>query len=193
MEDASVKNPEPNPPEQPNPPSEPKPGQDPADMPIPSGETPPAERVRLLEEENADLRNQVLRAIAETRTVQSRMRQEMQELRTLATERLVVELLPVLDNLERAMRSAELEPSAEKLAQGVAGIDRQLRRVLHSVALKRIEAVGKPFDPNLHEAVDTHATHEHEHETVVAELEAGYTLGGKVIRPARVRVATKPE
>lgn len=139
------------------------------------------------------LKDQHLRAVAEARNIQQRMRQEMEASRRYATESLVLELLPALDNFERTIQAAEKGASVDKLLQGVKSIDKQLRRALESVQVRRIEAVGQAFDPNLHDALEVHESDEHEPDTVTTEIQPGYRMGDKVIRPARVRVAGTPE
>nr|HWA82167.1 nucleotide exchange factor GrpE [Fimbriimonadaceae bacterium] len=123
-----------------------------------------------------------------------RKRQEEQrkQLETFATERLVRALLPVLDNFERALASLGAGATAESIDEGLKAVDRQLRQVLEGQNVTRIPSVGQPFDPEVHEALALEPSEEHEDNTVIGELEAGYKMGDRVIRPARVRVARKP-
>ena len=101
-------------------------------------------------------------------------------------------MLPVLDNFERGLTSIEQGGTVESLIEGVKAIDRQLRAVLDSQKVQRITSLGQPFDPDQHEALATVESAEHEDGTVIDEIEAGYKLGDRVIRPARVRVSKKP-
>lgn len=147
--------------------------------------------VASLAAERDRLRDQLLRAIADLRNVQRRAQQEREEMSKRAAEDLVVRLLPVLDNLERAIQAAEAGAGLEALLEGVKATDTQLRAILGAVQLERIPTVGERFDPEVHEAILTDVSDDHADETVVEEIAAGYRLAGKVIRPARVRVAKK--
>lgn len=102
-------------------------------------------------------------------------------------ERLLRRVLPVADNLARALDHSDANEAS--LRRGVELIERELKRLLESEGVTRVETVGQPFDPNVHEAVGTQPA-EAEPDTVVAEVEAGYKLGDKLLRPARVIVAT---
>ncbi len=115
----------------------------------------------------------------------SRKRQERERSRLLetASERLVVELLPVLDNLDRA-----LEAEGD-IREGVRATRDQLADVLGSEGLLPIASDGQPFDPNVHEAVMGQPSDEHEEGTVLQTFQRGYVLNGKPIRPAKVVVA----
>jgi len=98
--------------------------------------------------------------------------------------------LPVLDNLDRAM-GAPATPGDEKLRQGVELTARSFRDILAKEGVTAIDAVGKPFDPNFHEAVMTVESDEHEEDTVISEFQKGYQLGDRVIRPSMVQVSKK--
>jgi molecular chaperone GrpE len=115
----------------------------------------------------------------------SRKRQEREKARILetASERLVVELLPVLDNLDRAL-GAEGD-----IREGVRATRDQLGDVLGSVGLLPVASDGQPFDPNVHEAVMGQHSEEHEEGTILETFQRGYLLNGKPIRPAKVVVA----
>jgi len=106
------------------------------------------------------------------------------------TQNLLKELLPVIDNFERALGSRPAEdPSG--FGAGVEMIFRQLFSVLEKQGISTVTAVGEMFDPNRHEAILTDADSDQPEGTVVAELQKGYAVGGKVIRPALVKVAGK--
>ncbi len=139
-----------------------------------------------------DLQNQLLRTIADMQNMRKRFQQEAQQTRQFATEDLVRDLLPVLDNFERAIQAAELGSGVDAVLEGVRAVDRQLRTVLERRSVVRIAAHGSSFDPDLHEAIATDETDEHPEGTVTLEIEPGYRMADKVIRPARVRVARKP-
>ena len=143
-----------------------------------------AERNNLLEE--------AVRALAEAQTIQRRMREQHQEALQFATEPLVQELLPVLDNFERTLAALDEGASTEKLLKGIKTVEKQLRRALAKANVERIKAVGEKFDPEIHEAVATTVSEEHDEDTVAVEIEPGYKMRGRVIRPARVHVTKKP-
>jgi molecular chaperone GrpE len=97
-------------------------------------------------------------------------------------------LLPVLDNLNRAIEASEQDPSLEHLREGVIGTARSFEKALASVGVVPVESVGSTFDPELHEAVDTIAVEGEDDGKVVAEYSRGYRFGDKLLRPARVQV-----
>ena len=140
-----------------------------------------------LELDNANAER--LRAIADFQNFRRRNQQDMAAFRQLATENFVSELLPVLDNFERTVEHLNAGVDPEKMLAGVGAVERQLRSVLESQNVKRIPTIGEPFDPEFHEAVGMEASEEHDDDIVTAELEPGYKIGSKVIRPARVKVA----
>ncbi|MCW5937588.1 MAG: nucleotide exchange factor GrpE [Fimbriimonadaceae bacterium] len=149
-------------------------------------------QVTALQSEKEALKDQLLRAMAEAQNVQRRIRAQAEEDKKFAVLPLVEMLLPVLDNLERTMRAAEQGASLEKLLEGVGAVDRQLRRALESASVNQIDAHGRQFDPEHHEALAELPSEEHNEGTVAEVLETGYTLHGRVVRPARVKVTTKP-
>lgn len=104
----------------------------------------------------------------------------------------VMKLLPVIDNIERAIAYMPSELADNKWAQGVAGLVKNLEKSLESLNVKRIDAnPGTEFNPELHEAIQVDEEAEGEHEVVAEELQAGYTLAGSPIRPAMVKVTRK--
>ncbi|MCX7799409.1 MAG: nucleotide exchange factor GrpE [Fimbriimonadales bacterium] len=143
-------------------------------------------------QENQELKDQLLRTMADLQNVRKRHAQEKHALQKLAAEDLIVALLPVLDNFERTLAAIESGASLESIVEGIRAVDRQLRATLEARHLVRIPAVGAAFDESVHEAVVTQPTEEVPAGTITDELEAGYMLGEKVIRPAKVRVAKAP-
>jgi molecular chaperone GrpE len=131
--------------------------------------------------------NRALRLQADYENLRRRTRQEREELIKFGSEHLIIGLLPVLDNFERAMSSAG--DGGERFVSGVEMIFRQLNEILAGEGLAPIPAQGEQFDPNIHEAMlQVEDTGEPEN-TVVEELRKGYYLKGKVIRPSMVKVA----
>ena len=138
--------------------------------------------------ERADV---ALRTAAEADTARRRARQEIEEARKYASEKLIADLLPVVDNFTRALEAVEQNPSVEALKEGVEATHRQLIDALQRVGLSRIEAVGQPFDPNFHEAIMQVApTDGQDANQVVEELRAGYKLHDRVVRPSLVKVTS---
>jgi len=131
----------------------------------------------------------LLRLQADFDNYRKRSQKEKTELIKYASERIVEDLLPVLDNFERAASAAKVNPDFAAFSKGVDMIFRQLQTALYKEGLKAMEAIGQPFDPNLHEAVLRVASEEHPENTVVEELQKGYYLKEKVLRPCMVKVS----
>jgi molecular chaperone GrpE len=147
--------------------------------------------VERLRTEAADYKDRYLRAIADMDNVRRRARMDADDAKKFANERLVSELLPVLDNFARALEAAEQSPNFDALKSGVDLIHRQLSEVLTRAGLQRIDAVGQPFDPNLHEAIMQVEPQEgQEPHEVVEELRAGYRFSDRVVRPTLVKVTS---
>ena len=144
------------------------------------------------QDDRDQLRDQLMRSVADFQNFRKRNEADKITARQFANERLVVDLLPVLDNFERTFAALQSGSSLESIMGGIQAVDRQLRAVLESYNVSRIPAHGLPFDPEIHEAVATDPSEEHPENTVLHELEPGYKMADKVIRPARVRVSTKP-
>lgn len=150
---------------------------------------PQEDRTAQLEAEVNDWRDRCLRAVAEMENVRRRAARDAEDAISRSNERFVADLLPVLDNFTRALEAAEQFSDIEGLKSGVAQIHRQLMDVVTRQGLERIEAVGQPFDPNLHEAIMQVEPQEgQEPNHVVEELRAGYKLNDRVIRPPLVKV-----
>ena len=147
-----------------------------------------AERDRLAAEK-ADLADRLLRARAEFDNARRRAERERSEFLQFAAMDLVKDVLPVLDDFERALK---VETADRNYAKGVELIYQRLYETLKKLGLEPIEADGRPFDPNLHQAVERVETDEAEDHTVIGEFQRGYNFKGKLLRPAMVRVAVKP-
>ena len=142
-----------------------------------------AEELELARRERDEYLDDMRRMKAELENSRKRQEKERARLAQLASERLVRELLPVLDNLERA-----LEAEGD-LRQGVRATHEQLIAVLGREGLTPVFSDGEPFDPAVHEAVMSQPSEEHEEDTIIQTFERGYTLNGRPIRPAKVVVA----
>lgn len=142
-----------------------------------------------LAQEVAELTMDLQRTRADFENYRKRMEQEKQMARMSGEASAVLRLLPVIDNIERAVAHIPVELTDDKWAQGVAGLAKNLEKSLESMNLKRINAKpGTPFDPELHEAIQFDEDAEGENEVVSEELQAGYTLNGQPIRHAMVKV-----
>nr|WP_298573428.1 nucleotide exchange factor GrpE [uncultured Mogibacterium sp.] len=129
-----------------------------------------------------------LRLMAEFQNYKKRVAKEKTDIHSYANEKIVTELLEVLDNFERALAS-ETSVEAEGYAQGMKLIFDQLLGVLTKSGLEEVKALGEDFDPNLHNAVMTSDSDEYDSNKVCNVLQKGYSLNGRVIRPAMVTVA----
>ena len=148
-------------------------------------------RVEALERELAEWRDRCLRQAAEGDNLRRRTLREAEDSRRYANERLITDLLPVLDNLSRALDAASQTDNFEALQSGVQAIHRQLDDLLTRSGLERINAVGADFDPNQHEAIlQVPAGDDQEPGQVVEELRAGYRLNERVVRPSLVKVTS---
>ena len=149
-------------------------------------EAEPNDQVAALEAERDEYLNDLKRVAAEFENYRKRVSRDQQSLVARAHERLVKELLPVLDDLERALAAAE-EHEEAKLEEGVQLVHRELKAALDREGLAEIETDGV-FDPHVHEALLSQAS-EAEEGSVLEVLQKGYKLGDRVLRPARVVVA----
>jgi len=169
----------------------------------PDGDAPalePEEEMRRLREaleaktlEVEEHRDRYLRAAAEFDNARKRAAREREEYTRYANESLLRELLPVLDNFERALQAARGEAAAAAVTAGVELIQRELLRVLEKFGVTSFTSVGQPFDPERHEAIARVPTQSQPEGTVVDETARGYLLNGRVLRPAMVTVASSPD
>lgn len=146
-------------------------------------------QVEELKKDVASLKDQLLRKQAEFDNYRRRTEREKVEARHGGRNTVVIEMLAVLDNFERALESVSKGAEDDALRQGFELIYKQFRDTLTKLGVEPIEALGKPFDPHLHEAVTIEETDEHEANTVIAEFQKGYKLGDQLLRPAQVKVA----
>jgi molecular chaperone GrpE len=152
--------------------------------------------LKRLETENAELKDRLARRQADFENYRKRVDKERTETYNRVAADIAAKLLPVLDNLKRALEAESSVEGAESdefrhFLSGVDLIYKQLNGVLEALGVKPIAAVGEQFDPHVHEAVVTEATDDYEPDTVMQEIVSGYRLGDKLIRPALVKVATR--
>ncbi|MBL8048437.1 MAG: nucleotide exchange factor GrpE [Chthonomonas sp.] len=146
-------------------------------------------RIDELETSVRAMEDEKLRTLAENQNFRRRMQEQAETTRKFANENLVRELIPALDNFERTLAASQNGATLDNLLIGVRMIDKQIRDALRGLNVERIVALGQQFDPEVHEAIATVPTEGKESGEVVDELEAGYTMNGRVLRAARVRVA----
>ncbi len=139
------------------------------------------------------LKDKFLRAAADFDNAKKRLVRERDEFVKFAQENLIRHLLPVLYNFERALAHAseEKDPQPKALVSGISMVQKQLAEILKGQGLVRLETVGKHFDPHLHEAVAYHEENGTADE-ILTEIEPGYTLHGKLLRAAKVRIRVNP-
>jgi molecular chaperone GrpE len=143
----------------------------------------------------AQARDQALRAQAEAENVRRRAQREVENAHKYAIEKFVAELLPVADSLERAVeiaRANKADDASTAIAEGVELSLKLFLDVLERCAVVQIDPQGEPFNPQLHEAMSTVESADAEPGSVVAVLQKGYTLNGRLVRAARVMVARAP-
>lgn len=150
------------------------------------------EQIRKLAAEKDELRDTLLRRQADFENYRKRNERERDQERHRGIEHMIKTLLPVLDAFDNALSSAEKDSAAAEYVTGFELIRRQLWDLLSKQGLARIESVGKEFNPHFHHAIARVETAEQPDNTVVDELQPGYLLHERVLRPAMVRVAAEP-
>jgi len=155
------------------------------------GEEPSAEElVEKLQQEVADAKDAALRAQADAQNAKRRAEQDVERARKFALERFCSELLPVVDNLERALGAASGgEEAVKPIAEGVELTLKSFLDALRKFNIEAVDPQGEPFDPNLHQAMSMVENPEVEPNTVIAVMQKGYTLNGRLVRPAMVMVS----
>jgi molecular chaperone GrpE len=146
-------------------------------------------RLDKAEADRRELHDRLLRTAADFENWKRRSRKEQEEASTKGRDQVVKEMLPVIDNLERALKHA---PGDDPLAQGVRMVEREFLRALDKFGITRFSALGQPFDPNLHDAIQQVETDATAPNTVALEFASGYLSSGKLLRAALVAVAKAP-
>jgi len=181
-----------------------------ADIPTPPADEQPLEnevasdpikeletRCETAEQESKQHYERLLRVSADFENFKKRSFKEAEDFRKYANELLLLELLSVVDNLERAIQSTNSENNAAGcVIEGVEMTLKSLLKIFEKFSVKAIDAVGKPFDPNFHQAMMQEASDEHPENTILREFQKGYLLHDRLLRPSMVVVskgAEKPE
>jgi molecular chaperone GrpE len=158
---------------------------------LPADDDSSADQIQKLVAEKQDLQNTLVRRQADFENYRKRVEKERQQERHRGAEQLIEQVLPVLDAFDLALKGQNSGASAE-YRKGFEIIRAQLWNALAKQGLQPIEAVGKPFDPHLHHAIENVPTAEQPEGTVMGEMQTGYMFHDRVLRPAMVRVATAP-
>jgi molecular chaperone GrpE len=166
----------------------------PADMPVDSPEPTVEVLQRVVEglqAENAELQDKHLRAVAESQNIRRRAQQDVEKERKFGIERFARDVLSVADNLGRALSAlpADIDPATRNVIVGVQATERELQSVLERHGVARIEAIGKAFNPDLHQAMMEVQDPSVPSGTVVQELIPGYLLAGRLLRATMVAVS----
>jgi molecular chaperone GrpE len=144
----------------------------------------------LLKEQLEETRNRLLRALADFDNYKKRAAIDRDQFVQFASEALITELLPIIDGFNRALDAGQKSKAGEEMMKGIALIRKQLEDVLIKHGVKEIAALGEPYDPNLHEAV-LQKEDKGPEGMIIEEMQKGYSLHGRVIRPSMVIVSKK--
>lgn len=144
-------------------------------------------------EQAKDFEDKWVRSRAELDNFRKRAAKEKEQTRDYAKEAVIMQLMPVLDSFDMGMTQVESSTDIASIQQGMRLIHGQLQSLLSELGIETIDATGQPFDHNLHEAMSTQETDEHEDGTVLSQTRKGYKLKERLLRPASVVVAKKPE
>jgi len=140
-------------------------------------------------QENKDLQDRLLRLSAEFENFKKRNRREMTEFKKFASEVLIKDLLPVLDNLDRALETTSADEACKAINEGVSMTRDEMLKVFKKYSVEPIEALEKEFDPAFHQAVGQEENSDHPKNVVLKEFQKGYTIHGRLLRPSMVIVS----
>jgi molecular chaperone GrpE len=147
------------------------------------------EEFKKMQEENEQLRGKFLRMTADFQNYKKRIEKEKSDIYNYANEKLIIDLLPIIDNLERAVQSLGEEGKEESFIKGIDMILQQFLDILKKNGVQEIAAIDENFDPNYHHAVMQEEHPDYETNKIIEVFQKGYMLNEKVIRPAMVKVA----
>lgn len=150
-------------------------------------------QVELLQSDLEQAKDSAMRAAADAQNVKRRAEQDVEKARKFALERFCSELLPVVDNLERSLEAINGDDAAfTSIAEGVQLTLKSFVDALGKFQIEQLDPVGEPFDPQLHQAMSMIENPDAEPNTVLAVMQKGYTLNGRLVRPAMVMVSKAP-
>lgn len=150
-------------------------------------------QIKALNEENEQLRDSLQRERADSENIRRRHQAQLQELKEYVAADTIRALLPVIDNVERALAHAPKKLEGHDYIKGVQGVAKQFNATLEKLGVARIATVGEVFDPSLHEAVSMDDSAGNGEEIISEELQSGYKMGDHIIRHAMVRVTLQPK
>jgi molecular chaperone GrpE len=150
------------------------------------------ERITSLEKEAEEWKDKYLRSMADFDNFRKRSLEEKSDWIKRASEKLALSICDVLDNFDRALMQLNEDQKEDSFVKGIILIDQQLKNALEREGVKRIEALGKDFDPNYHEAL-AHVPSDYEEGKVAAIIQNGYLMNDKLIRPVRVAVSSQKQ
>lgn len=157
-----------------------------------SASVPPQADVEALTQERDKLKDQLLRTAADFDNFRKRSKRDLEDSERRGREEILNHILPVMDNLERAVAAAESATDVAAVAEGVRMVLKQYEDVCGRIGIERVATVGERFDPNLHDAIQQAETAEHPPGTVIAEIMPGYRMNERLVRAALVVVARAP-
>lgn len=151
------------------------------------------DQIEALQQQLADTKDQALRTVADAQNIKRRAEKDIESARKYALEKFAGDLLGVADNLERALDTADADNEVVKpLAEGVALTQKGLLDVFSKFDVVQLDPVGEPFDPQFHQAISMVESPDAEPNSVTLVMQKGYTLNGRLLRPAMVMVAKAP-
>ncbi len=142
------------------------------------------------QQEAKDARDAMLRMRAETDNLRKRLQREKQDSVQFANERLIKQLIPIFENLDRALKAQDT--NVESLKEGVQLTSNQVLALFKKENVEPIQAVGEPFDPSVHEVLSQMESNDHDENTVIEEFSKGYRMNGRVLLPSQVVTSKKP-
>ncbi len=142
------------------------------------------------QQEAKDLRDEMLRMRAETDNLRKRLQREKHDSVQFANERLIKQLIPIFENLDRALKAPDT--NVESLKEGVQLTSNQVLALFKKENVEPIQAVGESFDPSIHEVLSQIESNDHDENTVIEEFSKGYRMNGRVLLPSRVVTSRKP-
>lgn len=144
------------------------------------------------EQERGELLDRLQRTLAEFDNFRKRVSREKDDLLKYGSEKMALDMLPVVDNFERALEQAKSATDPLAVVQGIEMIYRQFLAILEKYKIRPFDSLGEPFNPEKHEAMAQHEHPDYEDNTIMAELQRGYYLDERLLRPARVVVSRGP-
>jgi len=149
------------------------------------------EEIECLKKEVEEWKNAYLRKQADFQNFTKRKEKELNDLRAFASEKIITKLLDSVDNLERAVASSSESKDFDGLSQGVSMILGQIKTLMKNEGVEEVKSFGEKYDPTYHHAVMVEDDPNSETDTIILELQKGYTMKGKLIRPAMVKVCKR--